>query len=109
MYKNIVLVLTILFSFSFCLMLNDSVTATVNMETQQTRTSNTCEFRSGPRRGQRQRYPDQEALPIGTPCQDGRGSRGVVVPEGRDESEGSGENQERTSNTCEFRSGKRRD
>jgi hypothetical protein len=29
---------------------------------------NTCEFREGPRRGQRQRYPDQPALPVGTPC-----------------------------------------
>jgi hypothetical protein len=53
----------------------------VESHSQQGELSNTCEFRSGPRKGQRQRYADQDPLPVGTPCRDGRGSRGMVVSE----------------------------
>ncbi|MEQ1755791.1 MAG: hypothetical protein ABL973_16840 [Micropepsaceae bacterium] len=41
--------------------------------------STLCVFEAGPRAGQRQDYAPMDPLPVGTPCQDGRGSTGHVV------------------------------
>ncbi len=41
--------------------------------------STLCVFDAGPRAGQRQDYAPMAPLPVGTPCQDGRGSTGRVV------------------------------
>ena len=39
-----------------------------------------CEFTSGPRAGTRHDYAPMQPLLVGTPCHDGRGSTGKVVP-----------------------------
>jgi len=44
--------------------------------------SNTCRFSAGPKAGQVERYPQFGSAQVGTPCNDGIGSFGVVVPEG---------------------------
>jgi hypothetical protein len=41
--------------------------------------STLCSFTSGPRAGQTQDYAPMAPLPVGTPCQDGTGSTGIVV------------------------------
>src|SRR5437764_732215 len=40
---------------------------------------NACKFTAGPRSGQTQDYSQFPPLPLGSPCQDGAGSTGVVV------------------------------
>ncbi len=42
-------------------------------------TSTLCRFTSGPRSGQIQDYAPMTPIPVGSPCQDARGSSGVVV------------------------------
>ncbi len=42
-------------------------------------TSTLCRFTSGPRAGQVQDYAPMAPIPVGSPCQDARGSYGVVV------------------------------
>ncbi len=41
--------------------------------------STICQFQAGPRAGQTQDYAPMSPLPVGTSCQDGQGSTGVVV------------------------------
>ena len=43
--------------------------------------SHTCQFNVGPRAGQQQSYPQVQPIPVGSPCQDGRGSTGFAVPD----------------------------
>lgn len=45
---------------------------------QQRRTSTVCYFTDGQQAGQSRDYAPMQALPVGTPCQDGVGSTGVV-------------------------------
>jgi hypothetical protein len=61
--------------------------------TEQER-SNTCKFTRGPRRGEYQYYSDLDPLPVGSNCQDGQSSSGVVVPN-------------ELSHTCRFTKGPR--
>jgi hypothetical protein len=42
-------------------------------------TSTLCRFTDGPRQGQVQDYAPMDPIPVGSNCQDGRGSSGVVV------------------------------
>lgn len=49
----------------------------------QTEMTNTCKFTSGPREGESERYAQLDSLPVGVPCHDGRGSRGITVSEKR--------------------------
>lgn len=46
---------------------------------QEVVTSTLCRFTEGPRRGQVQDYAPMAPLPVGSSCQDARGSSGVVV------------------------------
>lgn len=57
--------------------------------------SNTCKFNRGPRQGEYQYYPGRDPLPVGSDCQDGQGSYGVVVPD-------------ELSHTCRFTGGQRK-
>jgi hypothetical protein len=41
--------------------------------------STLCRFTSGPRAGQEQDYAPMAPIPVGSNCQDGRGSAGTVV------------------------------
>ncbi len=41
--------------------------------------STLCRFNSGPRAGETQDYAPMDPLPVGSRCQDGRGSTGSVV------------------------------
>ena len=43
--------------------------------------SHTCRYSAGPKTGQSERYPQFGATTVGTHCNDGFGSIGVVVPE----------------------------
>ena len=45
-----------------------------------TMASTWCQFETGPRAGEKQNYFPMPAMPVGLPCQDGRGSTGIVVP-----------------------------
>lgn len=47
------------------------------------RVSNTCLFAGGPRSSQTQAYPGLPSIPLGSPCNDGRGSYGFAVHDGR--------------------------
>jgi hypothetical protein len=51
-----------------------------------------CQFTSGPRAGQVHDYAGHPAgaLPVGSPCQDGAGSNGVIVPSGAGGTPGGG-------------------
>jgi hypothetical protein len=42
--------------------------------------SSVCYFTDGPRQGEHQDYAPRPAVPVGTPCYDGKGSTGVVRP-----------------------------
>lgn len=70
--------------------------------------TNTCKFNKGPRAGQTQRYPQYDPIPVGSPCQDGRGSSGVAISErGGSDSDDDSESAELT-NTCKFTRGPRK-
>jgi hypothetical protein len=67
-----------------------------------------CEFRSGPRAGERQRLPDHDlALRVGSPCNDGMGSSGRVVAEDATSDGPTPPDARRMSTTCEFQRGPR--
>lgn len=44
--------------------------------------STICKFNAGPRTGQTHDYAPMAAIPVGSPCQDGQGSTGVVIAGG---------------------------
>ena len=46
---------------------------------QDVLTSTLCRFTEGPRRGQVQDYAPMTPLPVGSSCQDARGSSGIVI------------------------------
>jgi len=63
--------------------------------------STLCSFNAGPRVGTSQDYAPLDPLPVGTPCQDGVGSSGVIVPK----SHLTGASPPRISTICEFTNG----
>lgn len=42
--------------------------------------STLCHFENGPRAGETQDYAPRDPIPVGSPCYDGQGSTGHVVP-----------------------------
>jgi hypothetical protein len=44
--------------------------------------STLCKFTAGPRAGQIHDYAPMQGIPVGSPCQDGAGSTGTVIPPG---------------------------
>jgi hypothetical protein len=63
--------------------------------------SDLCLFNSGPRAGQVQAYPQFPAVAVGTPCHDGFGSNGLVIPMGGSPSG----QQTRMTFSCQFTNG----
>jgi hypothetical protein len=70
-----------------------------------TSVSTVCEFVSGPQSGRTKDYAPMDPLPIGTPCQDGQGSSGYVIPRQAPQQNGSTPN---LSTICLFTDGPRR-
>jgi hypothetical protein len=67
-----------------------------------------CEFKSGPRTGERMRLRGEMAtLPIGSPCSDGQGSSGVVVSKDATAGGPTPTDPTRLSTTCAFETGAR--
>lgn len=65
--------------------------------------STLCKFTAGPRTGQTQDYAPLAPLPVGSPCQDGVASSGVIVAR----SSGSGGSSPAVSTLCKFTAGPR--
>lgn len=49
--------------------------------TPTVKTSRTCKYKSGIKAGELQYFGDIDPVPIGSPCEDGGGSSGIVVPD----------------------------
>lgn len=62
--------------------------------------STICKFTAGPRAGQTQDYAPMAPIPVGSPCQDGAGSTGVVIPT-------AGSSATAMSTICKFTAGPR--
>jgi predicted hydrocarbon binding protein len=65
-------------------------------------TSTVCQFNSGPRAGTTHDYAPLAGLPIGSSCQDGAGSTGVIIAKTPSSSAGAASS---TSTICQFNSG----
>ena len=73
--------------------------------TEGTQLSTICEFTNGPRAGTSHDYAPMQPIPVGSPCHDGQGSTGRVVPagsSGKSATEGT-----QLSTICEFTNGPR--
>ena len=68
--------------------------------------STLCKFDAGPRTGQTQDYAPRPAIPVGSECQDGAGSTGVIIVKGNGK-ESSGEKTSQKSTLCKFDAGPR--
>jgi hypothetical protein len=71
----------------------------------QPASSTLCQFNSGTRAGQTQNYAPMAPIPVGSPCTDGQGSTGVVIPMTGASPPGPGNS--RMSTICQFNSGPR--
>ena len=65
--------------------------------------STICEFTNGPQAGTRHDYAPMQPIPVGSPCNDGQGSTGRVVPAGGTGTGLGGGGQ--MSTICEFTNG----
>ena len=59
---------------------SSSPTATFSAAPVTTGMSAKCQFTIGPRSGQMQDFSPRPPIPVGTPCNDGQGSIGTVIP-----------------------------
>jgi hypothetical protein len=69
--------------------------------------STLCRFNAGSRAGQTQDYAPMAAIPVGSPCQDGQGSTGVVVAPGGGGTAAAGGGAAGMSTLCRFNAGSR--
>jgi hypothetical protein len=75
----------------------------------ETELTNTCKFTRGPRKGERQRYPDHDPIPVGSPCHDGRENSGIAVSEKEEDDSGDDDSEStEMTNTCRFTRGPRK-
>ncbi len=82
--------------------------ASAQAQAQAQPASTICEFKSGPRTGERMRLRGELAtLPVGSPCSDGQGSSGVVVNKDATADGPTPAGEKRLSSTCEFTIGVR--
>ena len=82
--------------------------STIGDGTRPSAVGRICEFRSGPRAGERQRLVDPDlVLAVGSACNDGMGSSGRVVADDLTSTGPTPPDERRLSTTCEFQRGPR--
>ncbi len=77
-------------------------------EIASAQTSQTCQFSSGPKSGQRQYFPTAAPVAIGSPCWDGVSSHGAAIADedsASSKAPPSGPGSAASSQTCQFSSG----
>jgi len=94
------------FVISFVLAGVAAFTTTIVGAERASQTSTLCRFTAGPRAGETQDYAPMAALPVGTACQDGAGSSGVVVAPDAGQRPGGG-TKPQMSTLCKFTAGPR--
>lgn len=77
--------------------------AAADPKPEEVKTSRTCRYNDGPKKGESQYFADAAAIPIGSVCEDGGGSTGVAVADTRRVIAKAAT--VKTSRTCKFKEG----